>query len=221
MRPKFLDIDPIAVDADGIAESQTPAAGGVQSLTLNGALADLGTAGEFDIYDAGYSAGVGGVQIGITSVDDETSRTFTVTGIDYLNRDATEEIDGLDTNTAESTTYWKKITSITVDDDTTDAITVGTVDEVCSVPVPLNWRALNFEVGLAVDVNGTVNYTVQHTLSDIFDKDVTPKWFNHDTMTAQTTDQDGNYVIPITASRLVVNSYSTTPTIDWSLIHGS
>lgn len=220
MRPKYLDIDPINVDADGICESQTPAAGGSQSLTIDGVLADLGTAGVFDIYDAGYSVGVGGVIIGIASAGNDSGRTFTVTGTNEMGHDVTETITGPNATTVQSSTYFKTITAITVDDDTAGAITVGTVDEVASVVVPMNWRAYNFKVGFSVDVTGTVDYTLQHTLVDVFDTTLTHKWFNHDVTANQTTDQDGNYVIPVRAIRLVTNSYSSGAEIALNLVQG-
>lgn len=220
MRPRTLDIDPIDVDADGIAETQTPAASGVQSLTLNGALCDLGSAGEFDIYDAGYSDGIAGVRIGITSAADESGRTFTITGTDDLDRSVVEAVTGVDTGVAESVAYFKTISGITTDDDTTGAITVGPVDEVVSRTIPLNWRKDEFLIGLGIDVTGTIDYTVQHTFSTVYDISVTPKWFNHDNLFSQTTDQDGNYIIPVHATRLVVNSYDSGAEINHQILSG-
>ena len=74
-----LDMDPINVVTNGIAENQTTA--GAADLVLNGSLADLG-GGVFDIYDALYSSGVGGVRIAIDSAGDISSVIFTVTGTD-------------------------------------------------------------------------------------------------------------------------------------------
>jgi len=71
----------------------------------------------------------------------------------------------------------------------------------------------NFVTSLAVVVNGTTNYTVQHTLDDVLNSAVTPTAFDHDTLIAQTTSQDGNYAFPISAIRVVNNSGSGTTTI--------
>lgn len=220
MLPVFLDLDPADTDADGICESQTPAASGVQSLTMNGALADLGTAGEFDITDFS-STGIAGIRIGITSAGSDSGRTFTVTGRDDLGRDATEAITGADVGTAESTTYWSYISGITTDDDTAGAITVGTVDEFLSKTIPLNWRATNFKVGFQIDITGTIDFTVQHTMSDIQDSSVTPAWFDHDDVAdINSIDTVDNYIIPVRAIRLQVNSFTDTAEIAFNVVQG-
>jgi archaellum component FlaF (FlaF/FlaG flagellin family) len=79
--------------------------------------------------------------------------------------------------------------------------------------VPMDHYISPFNVGFGVVVSGTVNYTVQHTFSNIFDTAVTPTWFNHPVIAAQTTNQDGNYAFPVTAIRLTVNSGTGTATI--------
>lgn len=68
------------------------------------------------------------------------------------------------------------------------------------------------DISLQVVVNGTVNYTVQQTLDDVFDTSVTPTWFSHpDTnLVAQTVNRQGNYAYVPSAVRLVVNSGTGT-----------
>ena len=66
---------------------------------------------------------------------------------------------------------------------------------------------------IAVVVNGTTNYTVQHTLDDVLNSSATPTAFNHATLNGQTTSQDGNYAFPLSAIRVVNNSGSGTTTI--------
>lgn len=68
------------------------------------------------------------------------------------------------------------------------------------------------EISLQVAVSGTVNYTVQQTLDNVFDPAVTPTWFDHpDTnLVAQTVNRQGNYAYVPAAVRLVVNSGSGT-----------
>ena len=38
VKAKYIAADTTAADADGVCQSQTPAAGGAQDLTINGAL---------------------------------------------------------------------------------------------------------------------------------------------------------------------------------------
>lgn len=69
-----------------------------------------------------------------------------------------------------------------------------------------------FSVGIGVVVTGTVNYTVQHTYDNVLDPAVTPVWFDHATLAAQTANADGAYTTPVRASRLTVNSGTGTAT---------
>ena len=68
-----------------------------------------------------------------------------------------------------------------------------------------------FNVGFAVLVTGTVNYTVQHTFDDPAVGFST--WFPHSTVASQASNQDGNYAFPVTGVRLTVNSGGGTATL--------
>lgn len=63
-----------------------------------------------------------------------------------------------------------------------------------------------FSVGFGVVVSGTVTYTVQHTFDGT-------NWYNHPTVAAQTTNQDGNYAFPVTGIRLNVSAGGGTATL--------
>ena len=54
----------------------------------------------------------------------------------------------------------------------------------------------------AVVSGGAATYTIQHTLDDVLNSTVTPTAFDHDTLAAQTTSQDGNYAFPIAGIRI-------------------
>lgn len=75
-----------------------------------------------------------------------------------------------------------------------------------------NYLQPNFKIGFGMVVTGTVNYTVQHTFDDPQDFDGTTDfntnatWFDHDTVVAQTANQDGNYFFPFQAARININS---------------
>lgn len=79
--------------------------------------------------------------------------------------------------------------------------------------VPMDHYISPFNVGFGVVVSGGVTYTVQHTFDNVFDSAVTPTWFNHPVIAAQTTNQDGNYAFPVTAIRLNVTAGAGTATI--------
>jgi archaellum component FlaF (FlaF/FlaG flagellin family) len=82
-----------------------------------------------------------------------------------------------------------------------------------SSTVPLDHYQSPFNVGFGVVVEGTVNYTIQHTFDDIFNASVTPVWFNHPTVNGQTTNADGNYAFPVRAIKVLVNSGAGTATL--------
>ena len=74
--------------------------------------------------------------------------------------------------------------------------------------IPMDVYLTPFNVGIGVDVSGTVNFTVQHTFDNIFDSAVTPNWYDHPVLQSLTIDVDGNYAFPVSAVRLKVNSGS-------------
>lgn len=80
-----------------------------------------------------------------------------------------------------------------------------------TIPGPLDIHGRP-EVSLQVAVTGTVNYTVQQTLDNVFDSSITPAWFDHPdpNLVAQTVNRQGNYGYIPSAVRLVVNSGSGT-----------
>ncbi len=57
----------------------------------------------------------------------------------------------------------------------------------------------DIRISYAVIVTGTVNYTVQHSLDGI-------NFFDNADNTSKTTSNDGNYVFPVRAVRVKINS---------------
>jgi hypothetical protein len=82
-----------------------------------------------------------------------------------------------------------------------------------SSAVPMDHYQSPFNVGFAVVIDGTVNYTVQHTFDDVFNASVTPTWFNHPSIASQAANANGNYAFPVTALRVTVNSGSGAATL--------
>lgn len=80
-----------------------------------------------------------------------------------------------------------------------------------STPLVMNTNISPFNVGFGVIVDGTVDYTVQHTFDDPFGGFTT--WFSHPTVAGETTNQDGNYAFPVTGIKVLVNSGSGTATL--------
>jgi hypothetical protein len=78
------------------------------------------------------------------------------------------------------------------------------------IPIPLNFNNVAVGVGLVAEVTGTVNYTLYHTYDDVFNKLITPVWLPHGVanMVNATTTQESNFVIPVSACQLILNSGS-------------
>ncbi len=89
----------------------------------------------------------------------------------------------------------------------------GTGGSVLGAPIVIDRYIAPTNIGIGVDVTGTVTYTVQHTFDDVFDPNVTPLWFDHPTLAAQTTDKDGNYASPPFAVRLTLSAGNGTARI--------
>lgn len=61
----------------------------------------------------------------------------------------------------------------------------------------------DIRISYACGVTGTVNYTVQHSLDGV-------RYFDNSDNASKTVDADGNYVFPVRAVRVKVNSGSGT-----------
>lgn len=196
MRPYVYTLGPLATaDADGIAQSQTPAGAG--ALTLNGALVTSGVA----------QLGVAR-RVLVTTVSDESAKTLTVTGTDWFGNTISETITGPVATTGYTDSDFLTVTSVTVSAAFTGAVTVGTNGIASSPPLILDYMARP-QVSLQVAVTGTVNWTVQQTLDNSFNVDTENiVWFDHpDTnMVAQTVQRQGNYAYVPFATRVTLNS---------------
>lgn len=150
-RIKTITLSGVTADDNGIVVSVTPAAGGEQALTIAGQPPQP-------------------ILIDITSVGDETGRTFTIVGTDRFGEVISEAVTGASGGVAQSTKQFATITSITVDDDTAGAIIVGWAAVVYSAWFPLNTYPEQFDVTANIVVTGTVNFDLEYTFGDVFPK---------------------------------------------------
>jgi len=202
---KKYDIDPAALDPDGIAETQSPISGA--SVTLNGALCDAGTALQFDIGD-GYSAGIGGVKLLFDSSGDINTATFTITGKDQDGNSVTEVVTGVTTTAVSTTKYYSQVTAIVVGVATATGLFIGTVTgELTSKTIPVNRRS-KIAAGVAVSgLAGTCQFDIQETFDDM--RTVTGDsagWFN--ILSNQTADVGSVATLGASGVRLIFDSYS-------------
>lgn len=204
MKPVRTTLTPQS-DADGICASQTPAGAG--NLTIDGALASSGAV----TLNNGHL-------ITITCAGDETARTFTVTGTNDNGYTITEDITGVNASTAEGAKYFKTVTQISVDAATAGAVTAGVNGKSATRIYPTNQYLNPFSIGFGCVVSGTLTYTVQHTFDDVQVEDSSSlDVFNHDSIAAQTSSQDGNYAFPMSGLRVIVTAF-TSGTLDFNFI---
>lgn len=218
-RLKTYSVTPAAADDNGICASQTPAAGGVQNLTLNGALVTGGVA-VMDIQR----------HVIITSAADDHSRTFTVYGVDGIGHTISEAVTGVSGGAASTTKNFKTVTRVTTDDNTAGAVIVGTNTAFETAWYPVD-RYDSYGYGFGVDITGVGNYTVQHTYDDPFPQgpvtpnmDFTLKAYDHAEVAGKTTDQHGSYDMiaeTITAMRLKVNSFTAGASFVFRIVPGT
>lgn len=202
MKPKVKSYSIITGADNNIAESQTPAAGGSQALTLNGALA---VGGVIPLQDLGYI-------ILLTAAGDESARTFTVTGADVDGAAQTEEITGPNATTGVGTKFFRSISSVTVDDDTAGAVEVGTPNTTLVALTPT--YALDIYSGktsIAVNISGTINYD----LLKCFERPTAGDALNFVAggLTAKTADDNTAYDAPVGGIRVEINSYTNGATL--------
>lgn len=190
-----------ALAAAGIAASQTPAAGGVQNLTIDGSLASGGIA-TCDVAR----------RIEISSAGDESARTFTLTGTDRNGATISETLTGPNTSVISVLDY-KTVTAITVDANTAGAVASSTVDQVSGdwIKVDPSRNPFNVTVACEVASDSTLNYTVQYTIvgdDENVDTSATKVVYSHDDtdLVAATTTQVGNFAYPCTHTRVHLNS---------------
>jgi len=152
----------------------------------------------------------------------QTSATYTITGTDADGIAESEDIAGPGSGvTIETSKYFKTVTSITIASPVAaSTIDVGTVDEVVSKTVPLNYRN-DIAATFAIDVTGTINYTVQETIDAIHNNanpSVDSTWFPLSALAAKTADLMSIGTANTTACRLVVNSYSTGAELQFTVM---
>lgn len=191
MRPIYITYAPTALDADAIATSQTPAGAG--ALTLDG------------VAVSGGVATLGNQQyVTIVSGSNISNRTFAIVGTDKNDNALTETITGPNNGTASSTKSFYTVSSVTISGAAAGALTVGVSGLGDSPPVPLNLYSDPFNVSVGVTAVTSATYKLQYTFDNIQAAtwpNGTQVWFDHATMTGETTTADATLNNPITALR--------------------
>lgn len=85
-----------------------------------------------------------------------------------------------------------------------------------SSPIPMDYTANQFSVGVGCKISATATYTVEHTFDDVYATTFNPStatWWPNSGLTAKTANADGNYAFPVRAVRLNVASSTGTVTM--------
>ena len=145
-------VGPLAsASATNIYGPTTPGAG---TLTLAGALV-TGTVATPDKPR----------RILITTAANESSKTFTIVGVDANNSVVTELITGPNATTAQSALDYKSVTSVSISAAATGNVSIGTSTVASSGWVRLDEMSFA-QGGVQFTATGTVNYTFQTTFDD-------------------------------------------------------
>jgi len=190
-----------AAAANNIAQSQSPGAG---AITINGSLATGGVA-TLD-QPRRVTIAPGGADSGIT---------YTVVGTNRTGNAISETVQGVNNPSTVTTTQdFKTVTAVTHTGTVAGTVTVGTSAIGSSQWFAIDTNADPINVGIAVVVSGTINYTVEYTYDDP-NVIALPTVFNISggSLTAKTATADSqpnSFNFPCWGIRLTVNS-STSP----------
>lgn len=180
---------PIA-DGNYLAESQTPLAAGFLTLVAE------------TITPPRY--------VTITSVGNDTSKTFTIVGVGPNNEPQTEIVTGANAGAATSTKTFARVDSIYVSGATAGAVEAGVTQSGYSQWIPLDIYTPNQVTTISASVSGTVNYSVEYTNEDPFDHSFTHQAVAHPAaggaFTNATTNQTHFTTTLMRAVRYKINS---------------
>lgn len=209
MRPTKLDLDPAAVDDNGIADDLPTGT----SWSLSG--------------DAEWLADNSGDslahQLVITTAGNEpagNAPTLTLTGTDADGKPQTDTVTLPNATTVETTKYFLTVTSATASAATVGTMDIGWVDEFASKTIVLDHYA-DTQPSAQVLVTGTINFDIEITLQNPFDDTQAAPfdyagqedlaWLNDANFTGKTASLAAQLGIPGNrAMRVVVNSYTDT-----------
>lgn len=197
MRPVTLSRTLVAAVVGAVAASQTTAGAG--NLLINGTLASGGVA----TLDTQRT-------VGLTSAGNLSAVNFTITGTDQQGRVISEVLAGPNAATVSSVLNYKTVTSIAVSAAVGSAVTADTVATGASQEIPPDIYVNNFNVTLATEVTGTVNYTVQFTLDNVFGGPGPFVWNSVAGLLTQTTNQVVQTQQVVRAYRVLTNSGNGT-----------
>lgn len=88
-------------------------------------------------------------------------------------------------------------------------VTLGALGSSAAIPVDYRAQVFNIGIGCVISGGASLTYKIQYTYDDIYDSTVTPTWFDHAVITAQTANKDGSITTPVSAVRLTTTVYAS------------
>jgi hypothetical protein len=179
-----------ALDADGHADNVTGAVWAIAVKTAGDGL------GHF-------------VTITNNTANDHSGKTITLTGSDANGKALTEVLAGPEGSDSVTSTKAFKILDSAVPSATigADTFDIGWAAAAVSPWVDLNKNQHPFAASVAVNPSGTIDFDVEHTYED--EPDASSMAIKHSGLTGKTAKDDGQYVAPVAAVRVNVNSHTT------------
>jgi hypothetical protein len=198
MRPIRLAYAPITADADHFNAAVTST--GAAIVPTNTATTD-GLA-HFVTLTSGVGADLSGL-------------SFALVGTDADGKDQTETIAaGPNGSTVSGSKYFKTLASVTPSATmATVEMTIGIGAASLTPSIPLDRRSIA-AAAITVEITGTINFTGQDTIGDVFAiQPSTLPWSTITALSAKTATTDGSARVGATATRVLTNSVTNGATL--------
>lgn len=195
MRPYELTTSSYTTaDTAGVAASQSPSGAG--NLTLVSSTVTL-TPPRF---------------VTITSAGNDTGVTFTITGTRPGGGTQSEVVTGANVGAATSTLTFGTVTSIAISGASAAAVQAGFTQSGYSDWLPMDIYTPNQVTTISATVSGTVNYDIQYTNEDPFNRSITQTAVAHPAgaFTGASANQTHSTTTLMRAVRYKVNSGAGT-----------
>lgn len=154
----------------------------------------------------------------ITTTEDDSAGNLVITGTDANDTAITETIAMPNSTTKVTTKAYKTVTTINTTLAITANISIGTVATTLTAVDKVICLDFYNRIGavVAVEVTGTINFTVKETfdsITDGADTSATAVFFSPSAFTSKTASTVGQLDIGATGVQIVINSYSNGATL--------
>lgn len=189
-----------------------------QSATIVAAAQTIGSAGNLVLASGASAIDASGAAriLLFTTTENDSSINALITGLDANGNTISETLALPSTSTAVSVNQYASVSSIYVSGAIASNVTVGTTNTTLSavskvIPLDLYSRT---GVQIAVEVTGTVNYTVQETFDDVLGSGTSNiVFFSPSALATKTSNITAPLDVGATGARVVINSYTNGATL--------